>query len=56
MTHCLNCGHESHCGAPLMKEFRGNKGNGGLMGMVEACKHCRCKLCADISEIEHKSD
>ena len=22
MTKCKNCGHNSHCGIPLMKEFR----------------------------------
>lgn len=45
MTYCKNCGNESHCGVPLQKEFRGNSGHGGILGMIEVCKSCRCEKC-----------
>ena len=35
MAYCKNCGHESHCGVPLMKEFRGHKDHGGIDLVVE---------------------
>ena len=45
VTYCKNCGHASHCGVPLQKEFRGYSGEGGIMGMIEVCKSCRCEKC-----------
>jgi hypothetical protein len=45
MVYCKNCGYESHCGVPLMKEFRGQGGIGGIEGQVEVCKKCRCEKC-----------
>ena len=45
VTYCKNCGHPSHCGGPLQKEHRGNSGDGGIMGMIEVCKSCRCEKC-----------
>ena len=45
MVYCKNCGHESHCGVPLTKEFRGHKARGGIEGIVEVCKKCRCETC-----------
>ena len=43
MAKCRNCGHDSHCGVPLMKEVR----NAWLdrLGQVEVCKFCRCEKC-----------
>jgi hypothetical protein len=45
MTKCRNCGHDSHCGVPFQKEFRGQSGTGGIEGMIEVCKNCRCEQC-----------
>ncbi len=45
VTYCKNCGHASHCGAPLQKEHRGYSSEGGIMGMIEVCKSCRCEKC-----------
>ena len=45
MTNCRNCGHESHCGTKLMKDFRGHKGVGAIKGQIEICKFCRCEKC-----------
>ena len=45
MVYCKNCDHESHCGVPLMKEFRGHKDHGGIEGHIEVCKKCRCEKC-----------
>ena len=36
---CNNCGHNSHCGTPLIKEV--DKEN----GPIEVCKKCRCFKC-----------
>ena len=44
-TVCKNCGHESHCGVPLHKDFRRDHYDHGVEGQVEVCKHCRCILC-----------
>ena len=30
---------------PLQKEHRGYSGEGGIMGMIEVCKSCRCEKC-----------
>ena len=45
MAYCKNCGHESHCGVPLMKEFRGHTNHGGIEDQTEVCKKCRCEKC-----------
>ena len=45
MSHCQNCGHESHCGVPLRKEFRRPPYNKGPEGQIEVCKNCRCENC-----------
>ena len=39
ITYCKNCGHESHCGQPLIKDVD----KSGTP--IEVCKHCRCKNC-----------
>ena len=56
---CQNCGHESHCGGNLLKEFRNWKEE--HMGQIEVCKMCRCSACApnllsDDMEIPHPGD
>jgi hypothetical protein len=38
--HCKNCGHQSHCGTPLVKKLE--TGNGEA---IEVCKYCRCDKC-----------
>ena len=43
MSCCQNCGHESHCGVPYMKEEHNWKGE--HLGQTEVCKHCRCEKC-----------
>ena len=43
MTYCQNCGHESHCGIPLLREERNYKQE--LLGQIEVCKSCRCEVC-----------
>ena len=50
MSSCKNCGHESHCGVPLYKDFRREPYNHGTEGQIEVCKHCRCELCEDKSK------
>jgi len=45
MTKCRNCGHDSHCGVPLMKDFRREPYNHGTEGQIEVCKKCRCEVC-----------
>ncbi len=45
MNNCINCGHESHCGVPLRKEFRRYPYNKGPEGMIEVCKSCSCENC-----------
>ena len=42
---CKNCGHESHCGVPLYKDFRREPYNQGIEGQVKVCEHCRCVIC-----------
>ena len=44
MYKCKNCGHDSHCGTRLMKEFRRTYDH-GPEGQIEVCKMCRCELC-----------
>jgi hypothetical protein len=48
MICCKNCGHESHCGIKLMKDFRGLSGTGGIEGQIEVCKYCRCNKCTQL--------
>tara|TARA_Y100001963_G_scaffold158433_1_gene258054 strand:+ start:10296 stop:10490 length:195 start_codon:yes stop_codon:yes gene_type:complete len=43
MDKCRNCGHDSHCGVPLYKDFRPE--GKGIQGQIEVCKHCRCPKC-----------
>ena len=41
MYKCINCGHDSHCGAPLRKDFRRhpyNKGPEGQIGIEGSCR------------------
>ena len=38
-----NCGHESHCGVPLMKDI--NNDWKKHFGQIEVCKYCRCDKC-----------
>jgi hypothetical protein len=45
MTTCKNCGHESHCGVTLTKEFRKERDK-GPEGSIEVCKNCRCEKCS----------
>ena len=45
MTKCKNCGHDSHCGIPLMEEFRRERYNKGPEGQVVVCKQCKCEKC-----------
>jgi hypothetical protein len=48
MTHCRNCGHESHCGVPLYKSVQKiselDDGH-GEMEQIEVCRKCRCEKC-----------
>jgi hypothetical protein len=40
--NCKNCGHSSHCGVPLYKDFE----NGTYAReKTLICKHCRCEGC-----------
>ena len=56
MINCKNCGHESHCGVPLYKEFRREPYNHGIEGQTEVCRNCRCELCEDkVSETTPKA-
>ena len=41
MPRCQNCGHDSHCGVPLVKNLTGY----AEIEQIEVCKHCRCKSC-----------
>ena len=43
ITYCKNCGHESHCGVPYLREERNWQGK--LLGQIEVCKYCRCEVC-----------
>jgi len=45
MANCKNCGYESHCGVPLMKDFTRSPYSHGVEGQIEACKSCRCEKC-----------
>ena len=47
MTHCRNCGYESHCGVEYNREER--NGRGKFLGEI-VCEHCRCELCDDRNE------
>ena len=48
MTHCRNCGYESHCGVEYKREER--NGRGKFLGEIVVCKYCRCELCDDRNE------
>ncbi len=50
MSHCLNCGYESHCGVERKREHRDWRGK--LLGEIIDCKECRCELCADVPRKE----
>lgn len=45
MTYCQNCGHNSHCGAPLWREER-DYGTDDEPYQIKVCEHCRCKECS----------
>jgi hypothetical protein len=45
-NNCMNCGHASHCGAPLWKDFRREPYNHGIEGQIKVCGHCRCGRCS----------
>ena len=45
MTTCQNCGHESHCGVFLYKDFRRKPYDHGIEGQIKVCEYCRCILC-----------
>jgi hypothetical protein len=47
-THCSNCGHETHCGTNLMKDFWSVWDK--RLGEIEVCKHCRCANCSQQEE------
>ena len=42
---CQNCGHESHCGVPLMRDERAWTGK--LLGQIKVCDKCRCDKCTE---------
>ncbi len=42
MTYCQNCGHESHCGTQLFKDFK--DGENKIIN-IKVCEHCRCQAC-----------
>ncbi len=46
IEYCKNCGHASHCGVPLYKDFRRDHYDHGVEGQVEVCKQCRCNNCS----------
>ena len=46
VTYCQNCGRISHCGVPVMEEFRRTPYNHGIEGQIAVCKHCRCDHCS----------
>ena len=41
MIKCKNCGHDSHCGVPLIKDVTGYT----EIEQIEVCKYCRCGKC-----------
>ena len=43
MINCRNCGHESHCGITLRKEFTTEDKD--IKQEIEVCKYCRCVKC-----------
>mgnify|MGYP003148873480 CR=1 FL=1 len=48
MITCKNCGYDSHCGIPLIKDIRINAelDNGhSETEQIEVCKYCRCEKC-----------
>lgn len=47
MTYCQNCGHNSHCGAPLWREERDYDDE---PYQIKVCEHCRCKECQPLKD------
>ena len=45
MTHCKNCGYESHCGVNCMRTERDWRGK--ILGEIVVCSYCRCVLCTE---------
>jgi len=41
MITCKNCGYDSHCGIPLIKDITGF----AEIEQIEVCKYCRCEKC-----------
>jgi hypothetical protein len=46
MDYCNNCGRGSHCGVPVMEDFRREPYNHGIEGQICVCKYCMCGRCA----------
>jgi len=46
MDYCNNCGRGSHCGVPVMEDFRRQPYNHGIEGQICVCKYCMCGRCA----------
>lgn len=42
-SYCKNCGHESHCGTDLYKEFKEVIDN--KPGIIKVCSGCSCDDC-----------
>lgn len=42
MTHCQNCGHESHCGSQL---YRQETDYDSRVYSIKVCDYCRCSEC-----------
>ena len=42
MSSCKSCGHESHCGTALRKNFATHQEE---YKEIEVCKCCRCEKC-----------
>jgi hypothetical protein len=40
---CRNCGHESHCGVPLVKDVAGYAEEERIV----VCRKCRCGVCSN---------
>jgi hypothetical protein len=50
MNKCQNCGHDSHCGSRLMKDYRREPYSHGIEGGIEVCRKCRCNDCTEMKE------
>ena len=42
MSKCQNCGHDSHCGTNLTKDY--TDGDNQIIN-IKVCEHCRCEAC-----------